>query len=441
MKEHLMPEETLRAGASLSNITPALGSALSGSFHPRYAEDVEDDLHARALVLDNGEKRLALVVCDLICLPRKAVDAAKARITERCGIPSEAVMISCTHTHSGPATCGLLGTDEVPGYLDFAVPRIADAVERACRRLAPARVAWGAGCEPGLVFNRRYRMKDGSVRMNPGYLHPDLVEPVGPTDPEVGALFVETPEGRPIAVLANYALHYVGGAPGTSISADYFARFGQALQRMRGESFVVLLGNGCCGDVNNCNYRGPAPTPAYRWERADRAANLLAAEVMKVWQRCSFRQEVALDCRLEEVTAAVRQPDAETLAKARAMPPKPVSEMDRDELYLREALIMTQGPPEVRTPVQALRVGDLGIAALSGEIFCQFGLDIKAASRFETTMVIELANDYTGYIPTLAAFEEGGYETWLARSSKLEPAAGPRMAETAIRLLAELRPA
>jgi len=429
--------DTLKAGAARSNITPPLGTLLAGSFSARKSVDVHDELHAKALVLDNGETRIAIVVCDLIAAPRKYLDKSKELIQERCGIPPENVLISCTHTHTGPSSCGLLGTPGEPEYMEWATVKIADSVQLALNRLQPARLGYGVGREPGQVFNRRFRMKDGTVRMNPGRLNPDIVEPVGPTDPDVGVLVVESADGEPICLLANYALHYVGGGRGTSISADYFAFFGDAVRKMTGKDFVVMMSNGFCGDINNVDVSSETPKgPPY--SQAHQVARILAAEAVKVWKEMQFADEVDLEAALSELTITRRPITPEQVAEAKeklkTLPEKDV----RGRVYANEIIYLSEWPEEEQTWVQVLAVNDLALVGCPGEMFVELGLEIKRRSPAGTTFTIELANDYAGYIPTVKAFDEGGYETWFARSSRMVPETGPQMVEEACRLLQRL---
>ena len=425
----------LTAGAAKLDTTPHLGVALAGSFEARLAEDIHDPLHTRAVVLDDGETRIALVSCDLIVAPREDVDAAKSDIQERTGIPPERVMICGTHTHTGPDPCGLLGVDREAAYMLWVRRRLADVVVVAQRRLRAAKVGWGTGSAPEHVFNRRFRMKDGTVRMNPGIGNPDVVEPVGPTDPELGLLAIldgETDE--PIACLGNYALHYVGGGSGLSVSADYFALMKQYITREIGGDFPVLWLNGCCGDVNNVDVKGPRPEfPPYG--KMNQFVRDLTETVMDVWRGLSFSDDVKLAASLEDVTVARREIAADQVAEDRAYLAAHPDEGSREYVYARDRAILSEWPATEPAPVQAFRIGGLGIATLPGEFFAQYGLDIKADSPFAQTMVVELANSYVGYVPTVEAFDEGGYETWTARSSRLKPEAGPAMAGKASELL------
>jgi hypothetical protein len=178
-------------------------------------------------------------VVDSVSVNREVFDEAKKLITTATGIPAENLMMSATHTHSGPSARGT-NAMAVGGAFDeyqtFLARRIADGVRRAVNNLQPAKIGYGAGSVPQHVFNRRWKMKPGTkmtnpfggedkVVMNPGVGNPNLLEPAGPTDPQVSFISVQSTNGVPIALLANYSLHYVGGVPNGVISADYFAVF------------------------------------------------------------------------------------------------------------------------------------------------------------------------------------------------------------------------
>ncbi len=432
----------LRAGAACADITPRLGSSLVGYFHDRKAQDVADPLLAKAVVLDNGDNSLAFVTCDLIVLLREDIDLIKERAAELTGIPPQNMMICAVHTHTGPATTPALGVPQrAADYMSWARDKIADSIKLAQNRLQPAVVGHISGSVPEECHNRRWWMKDGTVRMNPGYNNPDKVKPAGPTDPEVPILVVQTPDRVPIAVIANYSLHYVGGPFDLSISADYFGRFSVALQRMAGHEFVAIMANGCCGDINNCDFTRPAPQYPYPHYQCDRVANVLAAETFKKWNQIrldEYRDDVPLDAVATELTVRRREPTPEDLQHARHVLEHP-DDYDQIELvYAREAIEVDKMPLEQDTWIAAMRVGDLGIVGLPGEIFVQIGLQIKEQSPFARTMTVELANDSVGYVPTDEALAQGGYETRLARSARVAAGTAPAMVETALRLLHQL---
>ncbi len=455
-KPTAMPRQ-FRAGAAASNITPALGTSINGYFNDRRARHVHDELHARCLVLDDGQTRLAIVVCDSCMIPREIMDAAKRRVQEKYGLAPDHILISATHTHTAPTSAAILQSEPDPRYLEFLVERIADGVGRAINNLAPARVAWGAGREPNQVFNRRWKMKPGTippnpfggtndlVKMNPPIGSPDLVEPAGPTDPEVSVLSLQSPEGRPIALLANYSLHYVGTSRGNDISADYYGAFADRIQQLLGADrldplFVAMLSNGTSGNINNINFRQKRePLPPY--EQIHIVAGAIAAEAYRVCQGLQYRDWVPLGIQQTEIKLGVRLPSPEEVVRAEAiLAAANTKELKTPEqVYARETVLMKDYPKQVPVLLQAIRIGDLGIAAIPCEVFAETGLAIKEKSPFKQTFTIELANGYNGYLPTPEQHKLGGYETWRARSSYLETDAAPKVLDALMTLFTRLR--
>ena len=433
---------TLHAGAATMDITPSVGCHLVGYFNDRIADNIHDPLHAKAIALRNGETTIGLVVCDLIDIPVAVVQAAKARIQALCGVAPENVLITGTHTHTGPSIVGALGTPTDEAYGQWVAPRMADAFALALKRLQPAQMAFTAGDCTGEVHNRRWHMKDGSVQMNPGYANENKVRPAGPTDPELLLLILRTPERKPIAVLANLGLHYVGAAAHTWVSADYFAAFGRALQRCAGADFVGIMANGCQGDINNLDFTQPPRTYPDPYFQIERVANVVAGEAWKQWSRLreeDFRDDVPLAARLAMVPFNARTPTAAELAKARQTAAGEAKPTDLEWAYARELVLLADAPSAWEVPVHALRVGDLAMVGLHGEVFCEFGLEIKKRSPFAKTMVIGLSNGSAGYVATDKALDEGSYETRLCRHVRAPRGTGNLWVQTALRLLGEIR--
>ena len=446
-----------RAGAATSNITPRLGTSINGYFNDRRAEHVHDELHARCLVLDDGQTRLAIVVCDSCMIPRDLLDAAKRRIAEKWGLVPDHILISATHTHTAPTCVAIFQSEPDPQYLEFLVARIADGVARAINNLAPAKIAWGAGRELNQVFNRRWKMKPGTippnpfggtndlVKMNPPIESPNLLEPAGPTDPEVSIVSVQSPEGRPIALLANYSLHYVGTGRDNDISADYYGAFADRIQQLLGADrldppFVAMLSNGTSGNINNINFRKQsAPLPPY--EQIHAVAGAVATEAQRVCQTLQYQDWVPLGVQQTEIQLGVRLPSPEEVARAEAVlaKAKGAELKSAEQVYARETVLMKDYPKQVPVLIQTMRIGDLGIAAVPCEVFAETGLAIKQKSPFKQTFTIELANGCNGYLPTPEQHKLGGYETWRARSSYLEPEAAPKIFDTLMALFARLR--
>lgn len=443
-----------RAGAATSNITPRLGRLIVGGFEPFRATHIHDELHARCLVLDDGQTKVAFVFCDSLGIDRQVFDHARRLISKEAGIPGDNVLMSATHTHSGPSWHGR--DDEDGDYPNFLARRIADGVARAGRNLEPARIGWGVGREPNQVFNRRWKMKPGpalanpfggmdQVRMNPPRTSPDLIEPAGPTDPEISFLTVQARSGRPIALLANYSLHYVGGTRSGDMSADYFAVFADRIQQLLGADrldppFVGMLCNGTSGDVNNNNFRVPGEK-RQPYEQMRRVAHAVAAEVDRAHQFVTFHDHVALSAQQKELSLATRKPTPELLAWARQTLDKPTTAPQhhpRERNYAQRVLALADAPARTEIMLQTIRVGDLGIAAIPFEVFAETGLEIKAKSPFRLSFTVSLANGSNGYLPTPAQHKVGGYETWLG-TNRVEVDASVKIVDALLECFGRMR--
>ena len=225
----------LRAGAVAVDITPTLPVTLAGSLTRRDAKGVLDPLHARAIVLENQQTKLAFILIDLIAFGKEDSDDVRQAVAQNLEIPVANVCISCTHTHTAPGVKEGFETPREANYLDWAKPRMVEAAVNAAAAVVPAEVAWAVGHEARPQYNRRFHMKDGSVRMNPG-LPDEILRPAGPTDPELPLLLVRRKEdGAALAVLANYSLHYIGDHDSLMVSADYFGDFSRLAAQRLGE--------------------------------------------------------------------------------------------------------------------------------------------------------------------------------------------------------------
>lgn len=443
-----------RAGAAASNITPPLDSPIVGGWNDPPSTHVHDELHARALVLDDGSTRLAIVLCDNVGVSRAVYDEAKRLIHAKSGILPENMLMAATHTHSASSARGnrYIAGGPLDDYQRFLAMRIRDAVLRAVNQLEPARIGWGIGYNDRQVFNRRWRMKPGSrelrnpfggvdqVRMNPPANHPDLIEPAGPTDPMIHFLSVQSVAGRPIALLANYSLHYVGGVRGGDISADYFGIFAEEIKRLlnagnQDPPFMGILSNGTSGDINNINFRPDPQAKRYKpYEKMRIVANELAAEVFKLYQTVDHKEWVPLAAAQQEIMLGVRVPKDEDIRWAEQTLKTPAKFHQHEEVYARRALSMKDWPREISLILQAFRIGDVGIAAIPNEVFVEIGLEIRKRSPLKPAFTIELANGAYGYLPTVEQHKLGGYETWRG-TNQLEVQAAPKIVDGILDLL------
>jgi hypothetical protein len=325
-------------------------------------------------------------------------------------------------------------------YRKLLVAGIAEAIVRAHTALRPAGVGAAASPLPEEVSCRRWFLKPGKMPLNPfGQLdkvkmnppsNPDVLDrPAGPTDPDITILSVQDAKsGKPLSLLANYSLHYVGYSPEGMISADYFGEFARLMQeRVGDDNFVAMMSNGTSGDINNRDFTGkrPARKP---FEQIQIIAQKAADTALRAHATiAAHRQDARLGMIERQVTLKRRRPTAEQIAAAKAVLAIK-DEAERKKLpalaeeYAGRTLWMARLSETLTVPVQALRIGDLAVCAMPFEAFAEIGLDIKKRSPFPRTMVIGIANAPAGYLPTPEQHKLGGYETWLGTSRVQEDA-------------------
>jgi len=442
-----VPAKVFRAGAATSNVTPPLGASINGGMVDRRATHIHDELHARCLVLDDGTTKLAFAIVDSCMIPVDVIDRAKKIVAERTGIPATHVLVSATHTHEAPTAGAAFQSDPDPAYIAFLSTRIADGIQRAANNLEPAQIGWGVAEEPNHVFNRRWKLKPGTMppnafgqttdgaKMNPGQGNPDLLEPAGPVDPQVWVVSVRSPDGRHIALLGNYSLHYVGGEGPGAISADYYGIFTDRIQQLlkadrQDPPFVGMMSNGTSANINNVNYALPAPAARKKpYEQMRLVADAVATKAAEAVASMTYHDWVPLSAKTATLTLGVRKPTADELTRARnllaANPHRVQTQLEG--IYAVESVDLAQYPDTVPVTLQALRLGDLSIAAIPCETFVEIGLELKAFRKGQPHFTVSLANGYNGYLPTPEQHKLGGYETWRAKSSYLEVDASPRI--------------
>lgn len=449
--------EGLRAGAAAVDVTPQqFPINMPGGFGDNPAQSAHDPLHSRALVLANGETTVAIVVVDNLGVARETVDEAKALAAEKCGIPIERMLVSATHTHSGPPSNAKEGAAEAVAYRSRLVKGIAESIVQAHARLRPAEV--GAAVEPLAeeVFNRRWFVKPGVmnpnpfggvdlVKMNPGTDPEGLLTPAGPTDPAVTVLAVDDARThKPLALYANYSLHYVGGIPASQVSADYFGEFARLMPSRlgEGEGFVAMLSNGASGDINNIPF-GVGRAPREPFEQVRLVAMKTADAAWRANEAAGRGDANAtIDMVEREVTLKRRRPSAEEIERAKQILAI-ADEAEKAKLprladvYAGRTLAMAEGPETIDAKLQAIRIGDVAICGLPFETFCEIGLELKRESPFRTTIVVGLANGYEGYLPTPEQHKLGGYETWLG-TNRVQLDASVLLTEALTEMLGEL---
>ena len=434
----------IQIGVAQVNITPPLGIPMAGYYHERGASGVHDDLYARAVVISDGIETIAMVSVDLITTRRHHVIAARRAIKERCGISGSNVMISATHAHTGPILATLsnrrIGQDGanplVEAYSETLPDLIADAVVEANTSLADGAVSAAIGFEDALAFNRRFHMTDGSVGWNPGKRNPRIIKAAGPIDPDVGIVFFQTRESKPLGVYVNHAVH-LDNVGGPLLSADLPFALSNALAQVHGEDFLTIYVTGACGDVNHVNVDWRAPQKGH--ENAARMGVVLAGSVLRAWPDL---RDISGPLRVasERVSLDLAPISSDEIAPSEILVREGNDRGREAFMKLVKAhqvldVADRQGEP-FSVEVQVVSLGNtLAWVALPGEVFVQLGLDLKLDSPFEQTMIAELANGSIGYIPNVRAYPQGNYEVVSARCAA---GSGEKLVAAAVRLLKKI---
>lgn len=458
--------EPLRIGLAETDITPPKGFLMASYYHERRAAGTHDPLKAKAIVFRGTKEQAAIVLCDLTGIAMDLTVAVRRRAAAKTGIPANHIVVSATHSHTAPDYTADLYEYMQDGdkgdpkrYAAKLIDGIVEAIVKAHAAARPATLMAGSARQEAPVsFNRRFVMKDGSVRTWMRLDHPQVVRPAGPIDPEIGLLMVRSAEhNKPRALVSNFALH-LDTVGGTLWSADYPHFIERGVRQALGDDVVSIFGTGCCGDINHVD---PARKDRNKTEFIGAALGKTIAAGLPHLRPV---KQPELRVRHVRVPLPLQKVRTEEVARARQLLPEAragnkVDFFDLVKAY--KAIVLDQlrnktpqGKPadfinwglshtwagvgqHLPVDVQAITLGDeVGIVCLPGEIFVELGLAIKQASPFKTTLVIELSNCVeTMYVPPRAAHAGGSYEV---TNSALEPGSGEMLVEAALRLLRDL---
>lgn len=458
------PAAGLKAGFAERDITPDIGMEAPGGYGKSYHRVFHDACKVRAVVFDDGKKRVALVGVDLLFITRHLVREVRAEIQKRCGIPADAVLIGASHSHSsGPIGMGEPGDfDQAsplvkelveeksivsnPGYTQMLKKQIIEAVVQADSTRVEAKLAVGFGHEDKVAYNRRLRMKSGLTFSHPGAGNPDIVGYAGPIDPQVGTVGVWDLKNNLLGVVVNFSCHATTSPGG--ISANWIWSMEKTLRGATGNAALpVVFMQGACGDVTQVDNLTKFQNPAAE-EFCERVGGRVGAEAFKTLLliRQGAGREIPLDTRQKVWNIKRRIPTPEKVKRSLELVQQGPAKAGATEwTFAKEILVLDaiiKVRPEVEVEVQAVQVGPAVFVSNPAEYFVQYGLDIKKGSRFPFTFPVELANGIVGYVPTEEALgpNGGGYETRLSSYSNLEVSGGRQMANAGIELANQMTP-
>jgi neutral ceramidase len=436
----------LKVGSAAVKITPPEGTPLAGYYSDRGAVGVHDDLYAKALVIEKDGSKIAIISCDLIAVPAEIVAKVRSIVEKAIGITSDNIMVSATHSHTGPVIPKKNDRYNITGktaeihakYISELPGLIAESARLANAALAPSRLSIGQGHEESISFNRRFFMTDGTVGWNAGKMNPKIIKPAGPIDPEVLILYAETTEGKPVSTYVNFAIH-LDNVGGTDISADMPYTLSTILGKFKGNDMITMFAQGCSGNINHINVKSKEPQKGH--SEAQRIGTVLSGEVIKTYTKLQPVETGKISSRREIVKLALPEVKPEELPMAREIisrqgKPDAPKFLELVNAYKVIDVLDRKGEP-VDAEIQVIALGDqCAIVSLPGEIFTELGMYIKSRSPYPYTMVVELTNGSIGYIPDRKAYIEGNYEPV---SSRCGPGSGEILVEKALQLLNELK--
>jgi len=409
---------TLRAGVAKVDITPPAGVPMWG-YTLRDSTGTLDPLYARVLVLELGEKRLALVALDLgRCFGRDSLERLRAAVRTSSGISY--LLAAASHTHSGPVVQDSYRNGP-PAWETADLEKIARAIDDAHQHAGEARLGTGYGVAY-IGHNRHRANPDGTVTW---FEHNPTQIPTAPVDPTVAVLRVDTADGRPLAVLVNYACHpVVFGPDNTQYSADFPGVMTKTVEQAMGGQPLCFFLQGAPGDINP--YYAVIPLKEDAVARRNWTGETLGQEAARVAKeiRAEAVAEPSLDFAEDMLSLHFRW-DAEKF-RAAALAGAEAADPRAFDAYFPSTA------PEQQLPVATVLINRrIAFMGVPGEPFVDFQMNWRARCPVSDCFFLGYANGYFGYFPTIRAAKEGGYGAASA-STWMEPGAGERMVDHAV---------
>lgn len=431
----------MKCGFAKVDITPKVGAHLAGHPAVRPAEGIADPLYIRALSFEEGEG-VVFLVFDVMSLVTETAALIRKTVAEALGWRVEQVNIAATHTHYAPYT--RCGENEVTDEFVLSLPQ--KAVEAAKAALADGEEAefrFASGIAPGISFIRRYRMKDGSVRTNPGRHNPDILEPASLADETLQLLRILREKGD--ILLVGFQVH-PDVRRGLEVSADYPGVVCKTLDHALPGTNTIYF-NGTCGDLNHVDVNCPPWDANAGQEQIDHMGRTIAGRILELYTKArpvesgSVRTAQTLVKLPEKAYEPEKLPLAQDYVRWHEAGEKekiPYTGMEYITAVIeaRQIIWRSQGGKHDPAPVCAATMGDVAVVTLPGEGFCEMGRQLRNRSHKTATFVLNTANAYEGYFPTRDAFEVGGYEK---QTSHFLPGVAETLVDVGVELLETLK--
>ena len=448
----------LSVGFARANITPMRGIGLAGYFISRPMDGVMDELEVNALAIESGDDRIILLSADLLYFQTYIADDFRAAISEATGIDPEAIFLHGTHTHTAPFIdpnhINIKSEEErelVREYLRFLRRRVVNVSLSALEDLKPAKMGYGVGKAENIAFVRRYRMKDGTVRTNPGVNNPDILHPIGEIDDSVNVIRFDR-EGANSIAFVNFANHpdTVGGC---KVSADWPGFVRKTVEKVL-DNVNCIVFNGAQGDVNHVNVH---PTGGYLndmfmdfddvargYGHTRHLGNVITGSLLQVWDKVYYQDVESIRYAQKVATVPSNRPDPSEVPEAKRINALHAAGRDAELPYTgmmlttiladaRRKARLENGPDSFDMRFSAVSIGNIAIFGVPGEPFNSIGRAVKAqAEGWDLVIPCCLTNGAEGYFPSTDAYVEGGYE---ARGSIFKEGIAERIVENELELL------
>ncbi len=438
----------IKSGWSEVDITPWLGVPLAGYFNLRKAEKVLDSLKVVSLYIENSENSFVIISCDLCFLDNAFVKEVKSLLKKVSNIKESQIMISTTHTHTGPLTKDFFGQKIDVIYLEMLKEKIVESFLKAQKNASPSNIYFTEGNVEGISFNRRYLMKDGKVITNPKKDNPDIIGPDGPVDRSVGLIKIEREDKESQLILMNFSLH-LDTVGGNYVSSDFVGIIREILKKVYGKETYFIYLQGAAGDINHLDPDGRIQT--YNLYNRIRIGRVLSGEIIKKLEFAERIENIDLKSLEKKIEINLRFPSFDEIEEAKKisrMKDKKTGNKDitSEDLasgswetrlfYAEETLRLSkERKKKDEMSIQVLRIGNISFVGIPAEVFTEIGFEIKEKSPFPHTFIVELANGCFGYLPTKEAFKKGGYETKLNSYNRLSSDTEKKVILTSLSLL------
>lgn len=446
-------ELSFKAGFARVNITPPIGIPIWGYYVDRFADGVLDELEANAVAFSCKGVSVLLITIDHCGLVKEILDKIKEKISEKTNLPINAIFIHSTHTHNGPETLPSSTNPLVVEYRKSLCKKVVDVARFALEDMKPSRLGFAIGKAENIAFIRRYRMKDGTVKTNPGVNNPDILSPIGQVDERVNVVRIDREKAETI-VIANFGNHpdTIGG---NKISGDWPGFTRRYVEKAIDNTKCIFF-NGAQGDVNHVNVfpKGGDLNGLFMdfdgcsrgYEHTKHLGRVVAGAVMQVYSKVEYIDVSQIKYVQKLIDIPSNKPNPEEMPLAHKYNDLHLAGRDNEIPY--EAMMLTTVVADAARKVRlenapdyfpllfsAIKIGNIAFMGIPGEPFTPVGTGIKDTKGYKLIIPCCNTNAKEGYFPMIDSYQEGGYE---ALASNYKEGAAERIVEESRKILTEI---